>query len=321
MKKAEIQSKINQFNDNEFLDGLESRTPQEILAVASEITSVTDEIKCEYQWLKGRICQELKGEEDLETVLRTIRDFAQVEDEVGPCDVFSSADLDKTLTDQALEIVREEIGKLEGMYGILLKYADGVTQFCEIWLKAVFGADYDVMALPDPMVGRRNEDGSWDEAACRRAFTGIMLYLMDEYDVKSVPFRAEGALALDNIGKAEFPDVTIDRKAFVDMVQDLYFLDRVTVKRLQLDDAYFVRSAKAFLAEVDKALTPQGKIVVFGTYGLDTGTPLTLADMSEQYGLRREVIRQIQSKASIRLRHPLRCKHILGVEPIEIEFD
>lgn len=314
MKQVEIKDLINRFTNKKYLADLAGKSAAEIDAATLEIMSVTDELKCCYHLLKGRICEILKSDDDLEAMLRSVHGLVGSQDELRHHDLVSTVELESETADEALEVVRDEIAKLKGMRTILSEYAEGVAQFCEIWLKTVFGADYDVMALPDPMVGRRNEDGTWDEDACRQSFVGIMLYLMDEYDVKSVPFRAVGAIADPRVDEAQFPGVTINRLALVECLKGLYSIDDDTANRISSDNAFFVQVARAFVSETEKTLTQRGKVVFFARHGLETGVAQTLAELADKYGVTREYLRQLIDKETRKLKHPLHRERILCLQ-------
>jgi RNA polymerase primary sigma factor len=62
--------------------------------------------------------------------------------------------------------------------------------------------------------------------------------------------------------------------------------------------------------EVLGTLTPREARVLRLRFGLDTGTPYTLEEVGEKFGLTRERIRQIEGKALRRLRHPRRARQL-----------
>jgi RNA polymerase primary sigma factor len=62
--------------------------------------------------------------------------------------------------------------------------------------------------------------------------------------------------------------------------------------------------------EVLGTLTPREARVLRLRFGLDTGTPFTLEEVGEKFGLTRERIRQIENKALRRLRHPRRARQL-----------
>ena len=68
---------------------------------------------------------------------------------------------------------------------------------------------------------------------------------------------------------------------------------------------------KQFISALDKVLhtlTEKEEAVMRLRCGLYGGKPLTLAEVEERLGLTRERIRQIESKAWRKLRHPSRSK-------------
>jgi RNA polymerase primary sigma factor len=62
--------------------------------------------------------------------------------------------------------------------------------------------------------------------------------------------------------------------------------------------------------EVLGTLTPREARILRMRFGLDTGTPYTLEEVGEKFGLTRERIRQIEGKALRRLRHPRRARQL-----------
>jgi len=57
-------------------------------------------------------------------------------------------------------------------------------------------------------------------------------------------------------------------------------------------------------------LSPREARILRMRFGLDTGTPYTLEEVGEKFGLTRERIRQIEGKALRRLRHPRRARQL-----------
>jgi RNA polymerase primary sigma factor len=67
---------------------------------------------------------------------------------------------------------------------------------------------------------------------------------------------------------------------------------------------------KEKIDEVLGSLTPREARVLRLRFGLDSGTPFTLEEVGEKFGLTRERIRQIEGKALRRLRHPRRARQL-----------
>ncbi len=67
---------------------------------------------------------------------------------------------------------------------------------------------------------------------------------------------------------------------------------------------------KEKIDEVLGTLTPREARILRMRFGLDTGTPFTLEEVGEKFGLTRERIRQIEGKALRRLRHPRRARQL-----------
>jgi RNA polymerase primary sigma factor len=64
------------------------------------------------------------------------------------------------------------------------------------------------------------------------------------------------------------------------------------------------------IEEVLGTLTPREARILSMRFGLETGTPYTLEEVGEKFGLTRERIRQIEGKALRRLRHPRRSRQL-----------
>jgi RNA polymerase primary sigma factor len=67
---------------------------------------------------------------------------------------------------------------------------------------------------------------------------------------------------------------------------------------------------KEKIDEVLGTLSPREARVLRLRFGLDNGTPYTLKEVGEKFGLTRERIRQIEGKALRRLRHPRRARQL-----------
>lgn len=64
------------------------------------------------------------------------------------------------------------------------------------------------------------------------------------------------------------------------------------------------------LAEVLKTLLPREYTVLMERFGLGDGKPKTLEEVGQQFGVTRERVRQIESKALGKMRHPTRAKQL-----------
>ena len=64
------------------------------------------------------------------------------------------------------------------------------------------------------------------------------------------------------------------------------------------------------IEEVLSSLTPREARILRLRYGLQNGRSYTLEEVGRKFGLTRERIRQIESKALRRLRHPSRSRQL-----------
>ncbi len=67
---------------------------------------------------------------------------------------------------------------------------------------------------------------------------------------------------------------------------------------------------KEQLVEVLKTLTPREEKVLRLRFGIDDGRTRTLEEVGKEFDVTRERIRQIESKALRKLRHPSRSKKL-----------
>ena len=71
------------------------------------------------------------------------------------------------------------------------------------------------------------------------------------------------------------------------------------------------RTMKQEVQEVlEDVLTPRERLVLQLRFGLKDGRARTLEEVGREFGVTRERIRQIESKALRRLRHPSRAKKL-----------
>jgi RNA polymerase primary sigma factor len=81
----------------------------------------------------------------------------------------------------------------------------------------------------------------------------------------------------------------------------------------QTDDPFTAASAKLLREQMEKVLNtlaPRERDVIKMRFGFDDGQPKTLEEVGKEFNVTRERIRQIESKALRKLRHPTRAKEI-----------
>jgi RNA polymerase primary sigma factor len=66
------------------------------------------------------------------------------------------------------------------------------------------------------------------------------------------------------------------------------------------------------LAKVMEDMEDRQVDVIMRRFGFEDGSPETLEDIGQAYGVTRERIRQIESKAMARLTHPVRSRQLEG---------
>ena len=87
----------------------------------------------------------------------------------------------------------------------------------------------------------------------------------------------------------------------------MFIEDELTPSPMQ---SVYQSMLKDKIDEVLGTLTPREARILRMRFGLDTGTPFTLEEVGEKFGLTRERIRQIEGKALRRLRHPRRARQL-----------
>lgn len=276
-----------------------------------ETMSYTDGVKCEYQLLKGKIADRLISNDDLETLIKAVRTLANgyLIYDARSNRIDGGWVIVSQTKEDAVETAEEELKKLLGMIEVITGFAKKVVKVCDLFLRNVFKKHGN--ASMEDMIGSRDKDGNWDLSVCKSRFADLMLYYMDKYDVKSVPFRATGSLTRDTLEEALFPDVVVNKRALIGVLKDLYDIDSMTMDRLDKDGKYFVEVAKSFLNESKTAMGKTVQRVFFEAYGIETGTPQTLAELAQKYSVTREFIRQLLAKEARKLKHPTRRKKIL----------
>lgn len=275
-----------------------------------ETMSYTDGVKCEYQLLKGKIADRLISNDDLETLIKAVRTLANgyLIYDARSNRIDGGWVIVSQTKEDAVETAEEELKKLLGMIEVITGFAKEVVKVCDLFLQNVFKKHGN--ASMEDLIGSRDKDGNWDLSVCKSRFADLMLYYMDKYDVKSVPFRKASCLP-DTMKEAQFCDVAVDRKALLGLLQNLYDIDETTAKRLENDDEYFVNVARSFLTVTDRSTASGVRRLLFSAYGIEDGTLKTLADLSKEFGVTREFARQLIEKERRKLKHPTRREMIL----------
>ena len=89
--------------------------------------------------------------------------------------------------------------------------------------------------------------------------------------------------------------------------EDSYLADFIEdVDSLAPDEATVMSSLRESLRNVLSTLTPREELVLRMRFGIDTSVDLTLEEVGENFAVTRERIRQIESKALKKLKHPTR---------------
>ena len=318
MEKKEWDMIISEEDGRDLRALTKDKSTEEIDSMTTEIVACTDDIKRRYQIIKGTVCDLMTKPTDLEKLLKKIRkDAAAYWDfECGSVDHRDYGDAVEIISasrEDAIATFHTEADALRGMLSSWQEYCQDVAIYCNIYLKAVFGRRVCAMKLPEPLIGRRCEDGGWDLSACRKRFVSMMLCLIDHHDAGTMPFRTSIAPTFVEEKEARFPyfDIVVNRKALIDLLKELYAIDEDTAERLEEEYDYFVEVAHAFINVAARVMTPKGHAVFFAHYGIEDGTRKSLAELAEKYGVTRERIRQLIDKESRKLKNPLHLDTIL----------
>ena len=180
-----------------FARALNGASPEEIDTITKHIVSFANDIRCMYQLIKGNICCTITTEKDFEkAVWKTFKHASfpiKLYENWPPKGVGGEIVLDSETEEDAIQDALQELEKLAGMYSILDEYTQFVMEHCRIYKKVLFEHDTEAIDKWGFLCGQQNEDGSWDIEACRRSFQGLMLFLMDQFDTKSTPYRITGS--------------------------------------------------------------------------------------------------------------------------------
>lgn len=99
-------------------------------------------------------------------------------------------------------------------------------------------------------------------------------------------------------------DVTINED------EDAYLKDFIPSDEAGPETINFENSLRESLTGVLNLLTPREREVLEYRYALTGGKPMTLEEVGDIFGVTRERIRQVESKALRKLRHPSRAKYL-----------
>lgn len=92
--------------------------------------------------------------------------------------------------------------------------------------------------------------------------------------------------------------------------EDSFLKDFITDKDVCVEEDICAKNLKQGIKDVLEDLTPRERQILILRYGLEDGKDRTLEEVGKEFHLTRERIRQIESKALRKLRHPVRSKKI-----------
>ena len=99
-----------------------------------------------------------------------------------------------------------------------------------------------------------------------------------------------------------------DDTTTIDFVKDTSILDPFNYSENKIN--------KEAINRLLSSLTPREEKVIRMRYGFDDNQPKTLEEVGLEFGVTRERIRQIESKAIRRLRHPARIKQLRELKEV-----
>lgn len=173
-----------------------------------------------------------------------------------------------------------------------------------IWMSYYFPAHYKEKMLP---VYERYLSHSCEDCVPGRLCDAFITAISDELDIPFLQAREYLCAAIQqtegHLYIADFFEENNDGD-----------IPACPQEFIQTDDLLFQRTAasmaRVVLSNALDSLTPREADVIRLRTGFDDGHPLTLEDVGVIYGVTRERIRQIETKALRKLRHPSRAKKL-----------
>ena len=124
-------------------------------------------------------------------------------------------------------------------------------------------------------------------------------------DVTKVEYLLNVSLDTVSLDKTVSED---DDTTTIDFVKDTSILDPFNYSENKIN--------KEAINRLLSSLTPREEKVIRMRYGFDDNLPKTLEEVGLEFGVTRERIRQIESKAIRRLRHPARIKQLRELKEV-----
>jgi len=135
--------------------------------------------------------------------------------------------------------------------------------------------------------------------------TTIELANATSMDVSKVEYLLNVSLDTVSLDKTVSED---DDTTTIDFVKDTSILDPFNYSENKIN--------KEAINRLLSSLTPREEKVIRMRYGFDDNQPKTLEEVGLEFGVTRERIRQIESKAIRRLRHPARIKQLRELKEV-----
>ena len=135
--------------------------------------------------------------------------------------------------------------------------------------------------------------------------TSIELANATSMDVTKVEYLLNVSLDTVSLDKTVSED---DDTTTIDFVKDTSILDPFNYSENKIN--------KEAINRLLSSLTPREEKVIRMRYGFDDNLPKTLEEVGLEFGVTRERIRQIESKAIRRLRHPARIKQLRELKEV-----
>ena len=109
---------------------------------------------------------------------------------------------------------------------------------------------------------------------------------------------------------ASFPSLSLDELIKIEK-EDSYFADLISDKSaLDMSETISFASLKERLMDALSTLTPREEKVLKLRFGIEDGRSKTLEEVGQKFNVTRERIRQIETKALRKLRHPSRSEKL-----------
>lgn len=162
-----------------------------------------------------------------------------------------------------------------------------------------------------PLLKQRGCTECSDLIKCDKA-REMIRHQQDADDVEDIISASISVDSLDEIIENIIHNPEEDDESREWRVNQIFYLANSIVVGDDTANIVEARYLSEAIQNVLSSLSPRESRIISLRYGLEDGTEWTLEQVGEEYGVTRERIRQIESKAMKKLRHPTRIKKLRG---------